>query len=207
MYKDSQPVLEVDPKSWGFGVLRDAFRVEDADKRPLLSVSPGAGLTSEKIDTGLELISSGKYQGISWYVGPQGNDGSAPGLMGYNYAFLYSPEAVRILRGLSDELVNMSENGVLGNASVEVEGKVETGPLGGGEETIYAIRIATERAKLGLQTKFAHVVSSPISIEGIKSGTGISHDWKLLRKTLSANAYLDKLNVSASDYMALWEVL
>ena len=207
LHSDSKPVLEVDPKSWGFGVLRDAFRVEGADKLPLLSVSPGAGLTAKQVDSGLEMIRTGKYQAVSWYVGPQGNNGSAPGLMGYNYAFLYSPEAVSILRALPDDLLNMSENGVVGTSSVEVDGKTVEGPLGGGEETIYAVHIARERAKLGLETRFAHVVSNPIGVEDMKTGTGITHEWKLLRKTISAKAYLERLGVGRDEYMALWDIV
>jgi hypothetical protein len=196
---DVMEKILIEEPNWGFGVLQRMFAAETGQNLPRLSLSPGAVFGLDHLAKGLSAVEGG-YGAASWHVPAQGNDGTLPGKLGYNYAMMYSAEACQSLAKMPKEWIDFAENGVVGHLNLRsLNGEITEGPLGGGEETLYAIWLN----KLGM--RFAHFVTQVIG-HTVATGTGVSFDWKIVRKTFTALAYLQAVGVDASDYMKMWDV-
>jgi hypothetical protein len=190
----------IEEPNWGFSVLIRMFGATTAHPfLPRLSLSPGAEFSQQHLEKGLVELST--YAATSWFIPQQANNGSLPGLMGYNYCMLYRPDACEVLENLPKEWIAFAENGAVGSLTLRnFDGKETTGYLGGGEETLYTVWLNRQ-----LFTRCCHTTSNPVG-QTATTGTGVSYDWKIVRKTFTALAYLQTLGIDPATYMKMWDV-
>lgn len=149
----------------------------------VLSLSVGVNIRKDQIETGLASLKN-RVKAYGWKVTELENDGSVPGKGLYNTAALFDKTIVKQMReGGVPEWV---DNGVLG--------KIGKHTIGGNEEIPIMIK-AIEKEP---EAQFILNINDPVSTPQ-QTGTGISFQEKLERKTIVGDHYMRKMYQEWTD--------
>lgn len=179
------------------------FTVPDA-----LFLSPGIGVTAEKIAVAKVRIRRDYLHWYGWQITDQFNDGSRPGKLNYNACTLYNGARLTKHAGTVPEYVN---NGVLGELGFDWQGETKRGPAGGGEETVqmclalqegYVIDEHGNTDSYSPDAKLFGFDPTVLPSAAKTSTGGIGFDWKIQRKVPMALEYLKRFGMTEAEFMA-----
>lgn len=159
----------------------------------VLSLSVGISMKSFLLSEALDWMEKGAWV-YGWEVADFGNDGSEPGKGWYNTAALYSPTCVAWMK--HNPFPGWIDNGAEGELFIDQQPI----PIGGNEEVVLMGKVIQAYPTAFFVLNTEKVLASPS-----KTGTGISYQAKMKRKTAVAQYYLEhKLHLTPEQ---LWQHL
>ena len=150
----------------------------------VLSLSVGVSISKEQIESAWKDL-TGHVKVYGWMVTGHGNDGSKPGKGWYNTAALIDQSIIQQMKSDKEGVPEWVDNGFLG----KLKSGDEEVLIGGNEE----IPIMVEALRKDPESRFILNTRDPVTSEE-KTGTGISFENKIKRKTETANRYLIKMH-------------